>query len=143
MNYVPMTPAEYEPYELPDPQFFLDLLLRIHLVSDLAALGFCVAGVFPTKSTLSEILKIAVEQEQEQEQEQQNKNKNPKRNSRPRRTAGKNLFVMCNNLTETITEHYVWRMLTLSRAKYTFAKVKSRSPNARRRRITRHFIVQT
>ena len=69
MNYINMTPAEYEPYELPDPQFFLDLLPEEFTGSDLVALGF-VSPEYSNSATLSEILKACAEQEQEQEQEQ-------------------------------------------------------------------------
>lgn len=64
MNYVHMTPAEYEPYDLPDLQFFLDLLPKEFTGSDLVALGF-VSPEYSNSATLSEILKTAAEQEQE------------------------------------------------------------------------------
>ena len=99
MNYVHMTPAEYEPYELPDPQFFLDLLPEEFTGSDLVALGF-VLPEYSNSATLSEILKAHAEQEQEQEQEQESEKKLPPLDE-PR---GKPPFVMCNNPTETITE---------------------------------------
>lgn len=95
MNYVHMTPPEYQPYELPDPQFFLDLLPEEFTSSDLVALGF-VLPEYSNSATLSEILKTAAEQEQEQESEK----KLPPLDE-PR---GKTPFVMCNNPTETITE---------------------------------------
>lgn len=66
MNYVHMTPAEYEPYELPDSQFFLDLLPEEFTGSDLVALGF-VLPEYSNSATLSEILKTHAEQEQESE----------------------------------------------------------------------------
>lgn len=64
MNHVLMTPAEYEPYDLPDPQFFLDLLPEEFTGSDLVALGF-VLPEYSNSATLSEILKANAEQEQE------------------------------------------------------------------------------
>jgi len=64
MNYVLMTPAEYELYELPDPQFFLDLLPKEFTGSDLVALGF-VLPEYSNSATLSEILKANAEQKQE------------------------------------------------------------------------------
>lgn len=67
MNYVHMTPAEYEPYELPDPQFFLDLLPEEFTGSDLVALGF-VLPEYSNSAALSEILKTAAEQEQESDE---------------------------------------------------------------------------
>lgn len=76
MNHVHMTPAEYQPYELPDPQFFLDLLPEEFTGSDLVALGF-VLPEYSNSATLSEILKTAAEQEQEQEQEQESEKKLP------------------------------------------------------------------
>ena len=99
MNHVLMTPAEYQLYELPDPQFFLDLLPKEFTGSDLVALGF-VSPEYSNSATLSEILKIAAEQEQEQEQEQESEKKLPPLDE-PR---GKTPSVMCNNPTETITE---------------------------------------
>ena len=63
MNYVHMTPAEYQPYDLPDPQFFLDLLPEEFTGSDLVALGF-VLPEYSNSATLSEILKAHAEQEQ-------------------------------------------------------------------------------
>ena len=95
MNYVLMTPPEYQLYELPDPQFFLNLLPEEFTGSDLVALGF-VSPEYSNSATLSEILKTAAEQEQEQESEK----KFPPLDE-PR---GKTPFVMCNNPTETITE---------------------------------------
>lgn len=70
MNHVLMTPPEYAPYELPDPQFFLDLLPEEFTGSNLVALGF-VSPEYSHSATLSEILKAHAEQEQEQEQEQE------------------------------------------------------------------------
>lgn len=64
MNYVLMPPAEYEPYDLPALQFFLDLLPEEFTGSDLVALGF-VLPEYSNSATLSEILKTAAEQEQE------------------------------------------------------------------------------
>ena len=95
MNYVHMTPAEYEPYDLPDLQFFLDLLPEEFTGSDLVALGF-VSPEYSNSATLSEVLKACAEQEQEQEQEQELPPLDEPREKTP--------FVMCNNPTETITE---------------------------------------
>lgn len=97
MNYVLMTPPEYQPYDLPEPQFFLNLLPEEFTGSDLVALGF-VSPEYSNSATLSEILKAAAEQEQEQEQESEKKL--PPLDE-PRE---KPPFVMCNNPTETITE---------------------------------------
>jgi hypothetical protein len=93
MNYINMTPPEYEPYELPDPQFFLDLLPEEFTGSDLVALGF-VSPEYSNSATLSETLKAAAEQEQESEK------KIPPLDEPREKTP----FVMCNNPTETITE---------------------------------------
>lgn len=93
MNYVHMTPPEYELYELPDPEFFLDLLPEEFTGSNLVALGF-VSPEYSNSATLSEILKACAEQEQESEK------KIPPLDE-PRE---KPPFVMCNNPTETITE---------------------------------------
>lgn len=93
MNYVLMTPPEYQPYELPDPQFFLDLLPEEFTGSDLVALGF-VSPEYSNSATLSEILKACAEQEQESEK------KLPPLDEPREKTP----FVMCNNPTETITE---------------------------------------
>ena len=95
MNYVLMTPPEYALYELPDPQFFLDLLPKEFTGSDLVALGF-VLPEYSNSATLSEILKNHAEQEQEQEQEQELPPVVEQREKAP--------FVMCNNPTEAITE---------------------------------------
>ena len=96
MNYVHMTPPEYQPYELPDPQFFLDLLPEEFTGSDLVALGF-VSPEYSNSATLSEVLKACAEQEQEQEQE-------PEKKLPPLDEPRETPFVMCNNPTETITE---------------------------------------
>ena len=97
MNHVLMTPPEYQLYELPEPQFFLDLLPEEFTGSDLVALGF-VLPEYANNATLSEILKNAAEQEQEQEQESEKKL--PPLDEPREKTP----FVMCNNPTETITE---------------------------------------
>lgn len=64
MNYVHMTPPEYQPYDLPEPEFFLDLLPEEFTGSDLVALGF-VLPEYSNSATLSEILKNHAEQESE------------------------------------------------------------------------------
>lgn len=94
MNYVLMTPPEYQPYELPDPQFFLDLLPEEFNGSDLVALGF-VSPEYSNSATLSEILKACAEQEQEQESEKKPPPVDEQREKAP--------FVMYNQ-DETITE---------------------------------------
>lgn len=99
MNYINMTPPEYHPYDLPDPEFFLDLLPKEFTGSNLVALGF-VLPEYSNSATLSEILKACAEQEQEQEQEQESEKKISPLDE-PRE---KPPFVMCNNPTETITE---------------------------------------
>lgn len=99
MNYINMTPPEYHPYDLPDPEFFLDLLPEEFTGSDLVALGF-VLPEYSNSATLSEILKACAEQEQEQEQEQESEKKLPPIDE----LRGKTPFVMCNNPTEAITE---------------------------------------
>ena len=99
MNYVLMTPPESQLYELPDPQFFLDLLPEEFTGSNLVALGF-VLPEYSNSATLSEILKAHAEQEQEQEQEQESEKKLPPVDELRVKTP----FVMCNNPTETITE---------------------------------------
>ena len=67
MDQVNMTPAEYQPYDLPDPQFFIDLLPKEFTGSDLVALGF-VLPEYSNSATLSEILKNYAEQEQESDE---------------------------------------------------------------------------
>lgn len=67
MNYVRMTPPEYQPYDLPDPQFFLDLLPEEFTGSNLVALGF-VSPEYSNSATLSEILKAHAEREQESDE---------------------------------------------------------------------------
>ena len=64
MNYVLMTPPEYQPYDLPEPEFFLNLLPKEFTGSDLVALGF-VLPEYSNSATLSEILKNYAEQKQE------------------------------------------------------------------------------
>lgn len=95
MNYINMTPPEYHPYDLPDPEFFLDLLPEEFTGSNLVALGF-VLPEYSNSATLSEILKACAEQEQEQESE--------KKLPPVDELRGKTPFVMCNNPTEAITE---------------------------------------
>ena len=56
MDQVLMTPPNYQLYELPDPQFFLDLLPEEFTDSNLFALGFVVSENRES-ATLSEILK--------------------------------------------------------------------------------------
>lgn len=94
MNYVLMTPAEYELYELPAPQFFLDLLPEEFTGSDLVASGF-VSPEYSNSATLSEILQTHGEQLLKQAYE-----KAPTLNE----LQGKTPLIMCNNPTETITE---------------------------------------
>lgn len=55
MDQVLMTPAEYQSYDLPDPQFFLDLLPEEFTGSNLVALGF-VESTQRDSATLKEIL---------------------------------------------------------------------------------------
>lgn len=89
MNYINMTPPEYHLYDLPEPQFFLDLLPEEFTGSDPVALGF-VLPKYSNSATLSEILKTHAEQEQELPPVVEQREKAP--------------FVMCNNPTEAITE---------------------------------------
>lgn len=60
-NMVSMFPSEYEPYQLPDPQFFLDLLPEEFTGSSLIALGF-VESTGRDSASLKEILQTRREQ---------------------------------------------------------------------------------
>lgn len=61
MDQVLMTPAEYQPYDLPEPEFFLDLLPEEFTGPSLIALGF-VESTGCDSATLKEILQIRGEQ---------------------------------------------------------------------------------
>lgn len=60
-NMVSMSPPEYEPYRLPDPQFFLDLLPEEFTGPSLIALGF-VESTGRDSASLKEILQNRGEQ---------------------------------------------------------------------------------
>lgn len=60
-NMVSMSPPEYEPYQLPDPQFFLDLLPEEFTGPSLIALGF-VESTGRDSAALKEILRNRGEQ---------------------------------------------------------------------------------
>ena len=103
-NMVLMSPPEYEPYRLPEPQFFLDLLPKEFIGPSLIALGF-VESTQRDSATLKEILQTRGEQLLKQAYEKaptlnELQEKAPTLNELQEKTP----IIMCDNQDETIPE---------------------------------------
>lgn len=119
-NMVSMSPVEYEPYQLPEPQFFLNLLPEEFTNADLIALGF-VESTQRDSATLHEILKAHTVHHQQKPAEQPTPVDNPLANSP---------VIMCNQ-DETITEDMLaganltpGKMYTFNHSKQQFEEVR-------------------
>ena len=110
MDQVLMTPAEYQPYDLPEPGFFLDLLPEEFTGPSLIALGF-VESTGRDSATLKEILQI--------------------RGEKLLKEAYKKAPVIMYNQDETITEDMLadaeltpGKMYTFNHSKQKFEEVR-------------------
>ena len=119
-NMASMSPPEYEPYRLPEPQYFLDLLPEEFTGPSLIALGF-VESTQRDSATLKEIFQNRGEQFLKQAYEKAPTLDEP---------YGKTPVIMCN-LDETITEDMLadanltpGKMYTFNHSKQQFEEVR-------------------